>query len=238
MKTKPLPATGASIPYADLIDRAKKCRFTDWTNEDLATLLGEQKTTEQRIAILKELIRREKGLILFDTQLSTACSLLRGAIAELPTGEGKTLAAVVAAICRALDGRRVHILVFNDYLAKRDWNDNRNIYEACGLTVGFADQHSTAKQRKEAYCCDVTYVSAKQAGFDYLRDFTAESPDDLVFPAFDTAIVDEADSIMLDECVTPLVRTHRLPTEKKSPPQTVLLDTQEHLRKTPKCLIC
>ena len=164
-------------------------------------------------ATIKKLIQELTDLSLFDSQLSTASSLLQGNIAELPTGEGKTWAAVVAAICYAQNGRRVHILVFNDYLAKRDWSENRKIYEACGLTAGFADQHSTTAQRKTAYACDVTYVSAKQAGFDYLKDFLAQSEDEVVFPAFDVAIVDEADSIMIDECTTPLVLAGEMPAE-------------------------
>jgi len=154
---------------------------------------------------IKETIKRLKGMSLFDAQLRTAQTLLKGRIAELPTGEGKTLAAVVAAICFVSEGHKVHVLVFNDYLAKRDWGENRDIYEACGVSVGFIDQYSTTEQRKAAYSCDVVYVSAKQAGFDYLRDFLAETPDELVFPEFGVAIVDEADSIMIDECTTPLV---------------------------------
>ena len=211
MKSKQLPATGALIPCADLIHQTKIHRLTDSTNEELITTLKEKKTYDHRSAILKELIRRVTGLSLFDTQLSTAYSLLHGRIAELPTGEGKTLAAVVAAICYVLDGHRVHILVFNDYLAKRDLIENRSIYEICGLTVGFVDQHSTNEQRKTAYACDVTYVSSKQAGFDFLRDFMAQKPDEVIFPPFDVAIADEADSIMIDECVTPLVLAGEIP---------------------------
>ena len=184
------------------------------TNREKIFLMKESNETEARFAILKELIAEIKGLSLFDTQLRTANSLLQGKIAELPTGEGKTLAAVVAAICYALDGHNVHILVFNDYLAKRDWSENRNVYESCGLTVGFVDQHSTTEQRKLAYGCNITYVSAKQAGFDYLRDFSALSEDELVFPAFDVAIVDEADSIMIDESITPLVLAGEMPDTK------------------------
>jgi len=195
----------------DFINLTKKHQVADLNNGALAGSLKEGNETELRIAAVKEIIKRLKGLSLFDTQLSAAYSLLQGKIAELPTGEGKTLAAVVAATCYALNGHNVHVLVFNDYLAKRDWNENRVIYETCGLTVGFIDQHSTIEERKAAYACDITYVSAKQAGFDYLRDFLAGSTDDLVFPAFDVAIVDEADSIMIDECTTPLVLAGETP---------------------------
>ena len=205
---------GVSLPYADFINRTKKYQVANLNNEDLVGSLREGSEIEQMFATLKEIIKRLNNLSLFDTQLSAAYSLLQGKIAELPTGEGKTLAAVVAAICYALDGHNVHILVFNDYLAKRDWSENRNIYEACGLTVGYVDQHSATEQRKSAYSCDVTYISAKQAGFDYLRDFTALSEDEIVFPKFDVAIVDEADSIMIDECTTPLVLAGEMPHAK------------------------
>jgi len=184
------------------------------THEAMAAVLKSQNQTDLRFATIKELILKLKGLSLFETQLRTANSLLQGKIAELPTGEGKTLAAVVAAICYALDGHSVHILVFNDYLAKRDWSENRDIYEACGLTVGYITQHDTLKNRKAAYGCNITYVSAKQAGFDYLRDFLAQSEEEIVFPAFDIAIVDEADSIMIDECTTPLVLAGEISNEK------------------------
>jgi preprotein translocase subunit SecA len=199
------------LPYEEFLNEVGQLDYGNAASGELQKCIREETELPRRFAMIKEIIRRQKGLCLFDTQLSAARSLLEGRIAELPTGEGKTLSAVVAAVSRALDGHRVHILVFNDYLAKRDWTDNRDIYKACGVTAGFADQHSTTRQRKEAYGCDVTYVSAKQAGFDYLRDFMAQEPDELVFPEFDAAIVDEADSIMIDECTTPLVLAGEMP---------------------------
>ena len=207
--------SGRLLPYMEFINVTKQHQCADWNLEALVDALRAHNNVAQRFAVLKEIIKRLKGLSLFDTQLSAAYALLQGHIAELPTGEGKTLAAVVAAVCYALDGHKIHILVFNDYLAKRDWHENRDIYETCGLTVGFIDQHSVAAQRKMAYGCDVTYVSAKQAGFDYLKDFTAQSENEIIFPAFDVAIVDEADSIMIDECTTPLVLAGVLPYTKE-----------------------
>lgn len=209
---KAIPSAGQSqLPYQGFLNEVSRHDYKNAVSGELLKRIQVETELPSRFAIIKEITRRQKGLCLFDAQLSAARCLLQGRIAELPTGEGKTLSAVVAAVSWVLDGHRVHILVFNDYLAKRDWTDNRDIYHACGITAGFVDQHSTTRQRKEAYGCDVTYVSAKQAGFDYLRDFMAREPDELVFPEFDVAIVDEADSIMIDECTTPLVLAGETP---------------------------
>lgn len=207
------PPAAVSLPYADLVNRVNSFNFSDVPNEGLLAALKEN-STEQRYAVIKELIKRTKGLSLFDAQLSTAYSLQHGRIAELPTGEGKTLSAVVAAVCYALDGHRVHILVFNDYLAKRDYLANEDIYKLCGLSTGYIDQHSPPAQRRDAFACNVTYVSAKEAGFSYLRDFLSMDMGDIVFPEFDVAIVDESDSILIDEGRTPMVLAGELPQEE------------------------
>ena len=164
-----------------------------------------------QLAVVTQWVFRLTGLRLFDSQLAAAGALLEGQLAELPTGEGKTLAAVAAAVCRVKQGHRVHVLVFNDYLAKRDYTDNRAIYEACEVTCGYIDQHKTPAERRTAYACDVTYVSAKEAGFDLLRDFLCTAPAAFVFPQPDCAIVDEADSILIDESKTPLVLAGAVP---------------------------
>lgn len=212
MKTKTTPSAVVSLPYADSISSVNNFNFSDVPNEKLLGTIKEN-SIEQRYAIIKELIKRVTGLSLFDTQLSTAYSLQHARIAELPTGEGKTLSAVVAAACYALEGHRVHVLVFNDYLAKRDYLTTKEIYHLCGLSTGFIDQYSTQLQRRAAYTCDVTYVSAKEAGFDYLRDFLSMDMGDIIFTEFDVAIVDEADSILIDEGRTPMVLAGELPQE-------------------------
>jgi preprotein translocase subunit SecA len=211
VKKAMLSAGQPQLPYAGFLNEISRLDYKNAASGELQKCIQEETELPRRFAVIKEIIRRQKGLCLFDTQLSASRSLLEGRIAELPTGEGKTLSAVVAAISCVRDGHHVHVLVFNDYLAKRDWTDNRDIYNACGITAGFVDQHSTTRQRREAYGCDVTYVSAKQAGFDYLRDFMVREPDELVFPEFDVAIVDETDSIMIDECTTPLVLAGETP---------------------------
>lgn len=194
-----------AMPYERQVKGVHEFACDKLSDGQLKDILNKDCEQAEKYAVLKEIIFRKTGLSLFDTQLATAFSMKGGKIAELPTGEGKTLAAVVAAACFALEGRRVHILVFNDYLAKRDWQDNKDIYEFCGLTSGYIDQHSSTKERQKAYSSNITYISAKEAGFDFLRDFLCMEEDELVFPGFDVAIVDEADSILIDESKTPLV---------------------------------
>ena len=150
-------------------------------------------------------VRLALGWTVFDSQLLAAIALQNGRIVELDTGEGKTLAAVFVAFLRALSGRGVHILTFNDYLASRDAEWMRPVYDLLGLRVAAIRQNMTAGERKYAYQADVTYLTAKEAGFDYLRGFLAVSVDELVQRPFYFAIVDEADSIMIDEARIPLV---------------------------------
>lgn len=171
--------------------------------------MKKKKLPDRRLDLLlsqiKETVRAVKGVSLFDSQLAAARSMLSGNIAQLPTGEGKTLAAVAAAVCLGLQGRRTHVLVWSDYLAARDWAYGRPIYEAFGLQCGCVCRDTQAQERKAAYGCGVVYVSAKEAAFDYLRDFLCMKEEELLFPGFDAAIVDEADSILIDEGKTPLV---------------------------------
>ena len=156
-------------------------------------------------ALVSEVIYRLKGIRLFQSQLQAAYSLFGGHITELATGEGKTLAGVVAAVLFAKSGRTVHILVFNDYLAQRDAAENREIFEFCGLTVGCITEHTSFANRKAAYGCSVVYAPAREAGYDCIRSFLAASPEQFLLPAYDVAIVDEADSILIDEAAIPLV---------------------------------
>jgi preprotein translocase subunit SecA len=159
----------------------------------------------ESFAVTKELCRRKLGLEPFDSQLLTGIALHFGKIAELPTGEGKTLAAVFPAVLNALTGRGTHIFTFNDYLAKRDANWMKAIYNAWGLNVEYIEQWMDSKQRYKAYNADITYVTSKEAGFDYLRDSLVYSEAELVHRPFNYVIVDEADSILIDEARVPLV---------------------------------
>ncbi len=199
-----------SIPHADFVKKVNAFALEETSMEELKARLSDLKIAKpeqcaEPYAIIRELIRRHTGLTLFDTQLAAAYAMQLGHIAELPTGEGKTLSAVVAAVCYARMGNQVHILVFNDYLAKRDFSDNCAIFADCGVTSAYIGEHSTPEERKTAYACDVVYIAAKEAGFDFLRDFLCDSPDELVFPKQQVVIIDEADSILIDEARIPLV---------------------------------
>jgi preprotein translocase subunit SecA len=159
----------------------------------------------QAYACVYEAVRRILNVEPFDVQIIGAIVLHQGKIAEMQTGEGKTLTAVFPAFLNALCGRGVHILTFNDYLACRDAQWMGPVYEFLGLRVGHVREGMSIAQRKAAYACDVTYLSAKESGFDYLRDGLCMDAGNIVHRDFNYAIVDEADSILIDEARIPLV---------------------------------
>lgn len=156
-------------------------------------------------ALVCAAVRQAFGWTVFDCQLLAAAAMNAGRIIELDTGEGKTLAAVFVAYLRALSGNSVHVLTFNDYLASRDAAWMEPVYTRLGIRVATIRQSMSAPERRQAYQADVVYLTAKEAGFDYLRGFLATSPAELVQRPFYFAIIDEADSIMIDEARIPLV---------------------------------
>ncbi len=156
-------------------------------------------------AAVKEVIFRLTGLKLFNSQLKTAYGLYKGNICELGTGEGKTLAAVLAAILMHKEGKQVSILVFNDYLATRDGKDNKKIFDFFDISSGYITALSTLAQRKNVYKKQVFYASAKEVGFDFIRNFLVTDKKDYLNIPFENCIVDEADSILIDEAGIPLV---------------------------------
>jgi preprotein translocase subunit SecA len=180
--------------------------------EEVARLRAETKAGEPSaalrtafFALASELAHRTLGLRPFDVQLLGALALDEGCVVEMAAGEGKTLAAVPAVALGALAGRGFHILTANDYLAGRDAGWMGPLYGALGLAVGHVAQNSTPEERRAAYAADVTYLAATEAGFDYLRDRLACSPAELVQRPFHAALVDEVDSILIDEARVPLV---------------------------------
>ncbi|NLO61867.1 MAG: accessory Sec system translocase SecA2 [Clostridiaceae bacterium] len=159
----------------------------------------------ETFALVTEAIRQTLRLDPYDVQILAALAMNEGRIIEFPTGEGKTLVAVYVAALRALSGEGVHIMTFNDYLADRDARWMGPVYELIGLSVGSVRESSAPDDRKAAYLRDITYVTAREAGFDYLRTFLASDESEIVHRPFHYAIIDEADSIMIDEARIPLV---------------------------------
>ena len=159
----------------------------------------------EAFALVSEAATRALGLRYFDVQITAGLALEEGNIVEMQTGEGKTLVAVLPAFLNALTGRGVHVLTFNDYLAKRDAAWMGPIYELLGMTASFIEQGMTAQQRIDAYECQVTYLTAKEVGYDLLRDNLARDPGARVLRPFNFAVVDEADSLLIDEARVPLV---------------------------------
>jgi|UniRef100_A0A7C5EQR8 preprotein translocase subunit SecA len=159
----------------------------------------------EAFAVVREASRRVLGLRPFDVQLLGGIVLHEGKIAEMKTGEGKTLVAVLPAYLNALTGEGVHIVTVNDYLARRDTQWMGGIYRFLGLTVGTIVHGLTDAERRQAYAADVTYGTNNEFGFDYLRDNMKFSLEDMVQRDFNYAIVDEVDSILIDEARTPLI---------------------------------
>ncbi len=156
-------------------------------------------------ASVREAFKRTIGVRPFDVQLMGATVLHEGDIAEMKTGEGKTFVAVHALYLNALSGKNVHLVTVNDYLAKRDSEWTRPVYEALGATVGAIQNLMPFDARHHAYGCDVTYGTNSEFGFDYLRDNMAVSLEGTVQKGYTYAIVDEVDSILIDEARTPLI---------------------------------
>ncbi|RAV09827.1 accessory Sec system translocase SecA2 [Mycolicibacterium sp. GF69] len=174
--------------------------------------LADSTDIPQFLAIAKEAAERATTLRPFDVQLLGALRMLAGDVVEMATGEGKTLSGAIAAAGYALGGRRVHVITINDYLARRDAEWMGPLLETLGLTIGWITESSTAEERRAAYKCDVTYASVNEVGFDVLRDQLVTDVADLVSPNPDVALIDEADSVLVDEALVPLVlagTTHR-----------------------------
>jgi len=159
----------------------------------------------EAFACVREASLRTIGLRHFDVQIIGGYILHKGKIAEMKTGEGKTLVATLAAYLNALPQKGVHIVTVNDYLAKRDREWMGGIYERLGLTVGNVGNETKNEDRRAAYNCDITYVTNNELGFDYLRDNMVVSKEDRVLRPLNYAIIDEVDSILIDEARTPLI---------------------------------
>ena len=184
---------------ADLGRRADALRQRARAGQPLADLRVEG------IALVREAALRVLGQRLFDVQVAGGMALHEGKVVEMQTGEGKTLTAVAPVFLEALLGRGAHVLTFNDYLARRDAAWMGPVYSLLGLGVGFVQEGMTFAERQRAYGCDVTYLTAKEAGFDLLRDQLCLERGEQVHRPLAFALVDEADSILVDEARIPMV---------------------------------
>jgi preprotein translocase subunit SecA len=167
-------------------------------------------------AVVRESGRRVLGLRHFDVQLLGGIILHVGQIAEMKTGEGKTLVATLPSYLNALTGKGVHVITVNDYLARRDAEWMGQVHRFLGLSVGLIQSSMTPSERQKNYDCDITYVTNSEVGFDYLRDNMATSMADVVQRPFNYCVIDEVDSILVDEARTPLIISGQVerPTEK------------------------
>src|SRR5881275_3165767 len=156
-------------------------------------------------ATVREAFKRTMGVRLFDVQMMGGIVLHEGDIAEMKTGEGKTFVASLPLYLNSLTGQGVHLVTVNDYLAQRDAEWNRGVYERLGVTVSYIEAMMPFEERRTAYAADITYGTNSEFGFDYLRDNMAISLEGVVQRSHSYAIVDEVDSILVDEARTPLI---------------------------------
>ncbi|KAJ0250090.1 Protein translocase subunit SECA1 [Hirschfeldia incana] len=209
----------SSLSDSDLRGRTDALKQRAQQGESMDSLLPEA------FAVVREASKRVLGLRPFDVQLIGGMVLHKGEIAEMRTGEGKTLVAILPAYLNALSGKGVHVVTVNDYLARRDCEWVGQVPRFLGLKVGLIQQNMTPEQRKENYLCDITYVTNSELGFDYLRDnlatesnscsfFSPSSVEELVLRDFNYCVIDEVDSILIDEARTPLIISG--PAEKPS----------------------
>ncbi len=196
------------------------------TGETLDDLLPEA------FAVVREASARVLSLRHFDVQLLGGIILHKGQIAEMKTGEGKTLVATLPGYLNALTGKGVHVVTVNDYLARRDAEWMGQVHRYLGLSVGLIQQGMGPSERKRNYDCDITYVTNSEVGFDYLRDNMATSMVDVVQRPFNYCIIDEVDSILIDEARTPLIISGQVerPTEKylQASQVAAMLKKEEH----------
>jgi len=216
---------------------AEEARVTRMTDDELRKQTGlfKQRLADgdsledllpEAFAVAREAAKRVAGMRPFDVQIIGGTTLHRGNIAEMTTGEGKTLVGILPVYLNALTGRGVHVVTVNDYLAQRDAEWMRPIYEFLGLTVGLIQSDMDHLERKVGYRADITYGTNNEFGFDYLRDNMAKHPDHRVQRELNFAIVDEVDSILIDEARTPLIISGR--PEKSS---DLYLKVDEAVRK-------
>ncbi len=211
-------------PYQRLVDQVGERADTvaDLSDDELREAAGKLRTEGEftddelveLLAVAREAAERTVGDRPFDGQLVGALALLQGRVIEMATGEGKTLAGAIAAVGYALSGRHVQVMAVNDYLARRDAEWMGPLYDALGVTVASIGQASTPDERRTAYQAEVCYAPVSEVGFDVLRDRLVTDAADRVTSTPDVALVDEADSVLIDEARVPLVLAGAAPGEE------------------------
>ena len=195
----PLSDDQLRLKTAEFQTQLEKAGSLDKQRELLDELLPEA------FAVVREGSKRVLGMRHFDVQLIGGMVLHEGQIAEMKTGEGKTLVATLPSFLNALTGRGVHVVTVNDYLARRDAEWMGQVHRFLGLTVGLIQQEMTPAERRKNYACDITYATNSELGFDYLRDNMATDIEEVVQRDFQYCVIDEVDSILIDEARTPLI---------------------------------
>ncbi|MDJ0588538.1 MAG: preprotein translocase subunit SecA [Pleurocapsa sp. MO_226.B13] len=195
---------------AEFREQIAKGKNDEEVNEILEEILPEA------FAVVREAAIRVLGMRHYDVQLLGGIVLHKGQIAEMKTGEGKTLVCTLPAYLNGLTGKGVHVVTVNDYLARRDAEWMGQVHRFLGLTVGLIQAGMSPQERKKNYACDITYTTNSELGFDYLRDNMAVSMEEVVQRPFNYCVIDEVDSVLIDEARTPLIISGQVerPTEK------------------------
>ncbi|MEQ9667542.1 preprotein translocase subunit SecA [Coleofasciculus sp. G2-EDA-02] len=214
---------GKTAEFKQQLEKATTDREREELLEDLLP---------EAFAVVREAARRVLGMRHFDVQLLGGVVLHRGEIAEMKTGEGKTLVSTLPAYLNALSGKGVHIVTVNDYLARRDAEWMGQVHRFLGLTVGLIQSGMGPGERQRNYACDITYATNSELGFDYLRDNMATSMNEVVQRPFNYCIIDEVDSVLIDEARTPLIISGQVerPTQNymKAAQIAKMLQPEEH----------
>lgn len=217
------PGVADTATHSGLVARAA-ARATTLTGEQARNLLQQLPDSaawgdaelEKYLAAAKVFVQETLDMALFDTQLLAAATMLDGTVVEMDTGEGKTMVGALVAGAQALRGRRVHVLTVNDYLAQRDAAWMKPFFELLGVEVAAVAEAMEPQERRQSYAADVVYVSVNELGFDVLRDRTCTEPEQATLQPFDVCIVDEIDSVLVDEATVPLVLAGRARSELQS----------------------
>ncbi len=203
------PGTSDLSRYQSLLPQiaGQGPRLRDLTDAELtaAAQAGQAAQDADICALGREAARRGLGEEPYDVQLLGTLAILSGQVAQMATGEGKTLSGAIAAAGYALRGRSVQVMSVNDYLARRDAQWMRPVYDLLGVTVAWIGQESSPPERRRAYAAQVTYAPASEIGFDVLRDRLCTDIADLIAAPPDVVLIDEADSVLIDEARVPLV---------------------------------